>query len=66
MTLSSGLFAMVVLPFMILVGVLSYYLGKRKTNTPVIVAFLGALGGIFPPLGLVYLMLLSLKNDIEI
>ncbi|PKG73998.1 hypothetical protein CXF86_15030 [Shewanella sp. GutCb] len=65
MTLSPGLFAMAILPFIFLVGVLSYYLGKRKTNTPIITAVLGAVGGIFPPLGIIYLMLLTLKNDIE-
>jgi|TARA_R110000868_G_scaffold156442_4_gene383315 hypothetical protein len=65
MTLSPVLFAMAVLPFMIIVGVLGYYLGRRKTNTPVITAILGAIGGIIPPLGLIYLMLLTLKNDIE-
>lgn len=65
MTLSLGLFAMVVFPFIIIIGLLSYYLGKRKTNTPVITAFLGAVSGVLPPLGLIYLMLLTLKNDIE-
>ncbi|ARD21220.1 hypothetical protein [Shewanella japonica] len=65
MTISVELLATVLLPFMMLFGVLAYYLGKRKTTTPVITAILGALSGIFPPLGIIFLMLLTLKNDKE-
>ncbi|GIU30562.1 hypothetical protein [Shewanella sp. MBTL60-007] len=65
MTLSPTLFFIAVLPFMIIIGALSYYLGKRKTNTPIITTTLGTISGVCPPLGLIYLMLLTLKNDIE-
>lgn len=48
---------------MFIVGGLSYYLGKRKTNNPKVVALVGVLLCITPPLNLVYLFVLTLKND---
>ena len=49
----------------VVVGVLSFYLGKRKTNSPKMVTLIGVLLSIFPPLGLIYLAILVLKNDIN-
>jgi len=49
----------------VVVGFLSFYLGKRKTNSPKIVTLIGVLLAIFPPLGLIYLAILVLKNDIN-
>ncbi|ALO44347.1 hypothetical protein [Pseudoalteromonas phenolica] len=49
----------------IVIGILSYYLGKRKTNTPKIATLIGALLSFIPPLGLIYLVILVLKNDIN-
>ncbi|MDU0114133.1 hypothetical protein RT723_14255 [Psychrosphaera aquimarina] len=48
---------------MFIVGGLSYYLGKRKTNDPKVIALVGVLLCITPPLNLVYLFVLTLKND---
>jgi hypothetical protein len=42
---------------------LSYFLGKRKTNNPKLVVLVGVLLCITPPLNLVYLFVLTLKND---
>ncbi|MFQ3288041.1 MAG: hypothetical protein ACI93V_000252 [Alteromonadaceae bacterium] len=47
-----------------IVGALSYYLGKRKTSTPKRVALLGVVLCITPPLNIVYLIVLMLKNDL--
>ena len=49
----------------IVISVLSYYLGKRKTNTPKMATLIGALLSFVPPLGLIYLAILILKNDIN-
>lgn len=49
----------------VVVAVLSFYLGKRKTNSPKMVTLIGVLLSIFPPLGLIYLAILVLKNDIN-
>ncbi len=47
---------------MFIVGGLSYYLGKRKTNNPKFVTILGVVLCLAPPLNLVYLFALTLKN----
>lgn len=49
----------------IVIGILSYYLGKRKTNTPKMATLIGILLSFIPPLGLIYLAILVLKNDIN-
>jgi hypothetical protein len=51
---------------MFIVGGLSYYLGKRKTSNPKIATLIGVVLSITPPLNLVYLIVLMLKNDIVI
>ena len=48
---------------MFIVGGLSYYLGKRKTSTPKITALIGVLLCITPPLNIVFIIVLVLKND---
>ncbi len=48
---------------MFIVGGLSYFLDKRKTSTPKIVALIGVLLCITPPLNIVYIIVLMLKND---
>ncbi len=49
---------------MFIVGGLSYYLAKRKTSNPKIATLIGVLLCITPPLNIVYLIVLVLKNDI--
>lgn len=51
--------------FVLVVGFLSFYLGKRKTHTPKIAMFIGILLSLIPPLGLIYIVVLVLKNDIK-
>ena len=51
--------------FVPLVGFLSFYLGKRKTTSPKVIALVGAVLSIVPPLGLIYLGALALKEDIK-
>ena len=44
--------------------VLSYILGKRKTETPKTTAFVGLLTAFVSPLAIIFLMVLVLKNDV--
>ncbi len=53
------------LVFVLLIGILSYYLGKRKTQTPKLTAFLGVLLAFVPPFALLYIIVLIIKNDIQ-
>lgn len=50
--------------FILVVGALSYYLGRRKTQTPILAGLLGLVLSIIPPFGLVYLVVLVLKKDV--
>lgn len=50
--------------FVLVIGWLSYYLARRKTNTPVIAGIVGALLAFIPPLALIYLAVLVFKKDI--
>ncbi|MBE3675227.1 hypothetical protein PPAR_b0429 [Pseudoalteromonas paragorgicola KMM 3548] len=40
-------------------------MAKRKTSTPKIATFIGVLLAFIPPLGLIYIAILVLKNDIN-
>lgn len=42
----------------------SYLLGRKKTNQPLIMALLGGVLAIMPPLFVIYLVLLMLKKDL--
>ena len=43
---------------------LSYYLGKTKTENPITSAIIGFLLSFFPLFGLIYLVVLSLKEEV--
>ncbi len=64
MNLNVTLYGEIVFYSMFIVGGLSYYLGKRKTNNPKVVALIGVLLCLTPPLNIVHLIVLSIKNDI--
>ena len=63
MNLSVTLYGELVFYSMFIIGGLSYYLGTRKTNNPKLVALIGVVLCITPPLNVVYLIVLSIKND---
>lgn len=64
MNINATLFGEIMFVFVLFVGALSYYLGRRKTQTPVIAALLGVVLSLIPPFGLVYLVVLLLKKDV--
>lgn len=64
MNLNVTLFGEVVFYSMFIVGGLSYYLAKRKTNNPKLVTLIGILLCLTPPLNIVHLIVLSIKNDV--
>ena len=65
MNFNATLLGEIVFYSMLIVGALSYYLGKRKTSTPKIATLVGIALCIVPPLNIVYLILLMLKNDVS-
>lgn len=50
--------------FALIMGAVCYYLGRRKTQAPVLAGLLGVVLSIIPPFGLVYLVVLVLKKDV--
>lgn len=64
MNISATIFGQIVLISIFIIGGLSYYLGKRKTSTPKVAALIGVLLCIAPPLNIVYIIVLLLKNDV--
>jgi biotin transporter BioY len=55
----------IILIFAIGIAIISFYLGKRKTTTPILASVLGFISGFFPPLALIYLIALVLKKEIR-
>lgn len=64
MSFNISFIGQLVLISMLVIGGLGYYLGKRKTGNPKITALIGAILCITPPLNLVFLVVLLLKNDL--
>ncbi|MCH8492734.1 MAG: hypothetical protein LAT53_05815 [Idiomarina sp.] len=53
-----------ILIFGVIIGLVSYYLGRRKTQTPVLAGVLGFVLGLIPIFGIIYLVVLMLKKDV--
>ena len=52
--------------FMVVIGLISYVLGKRKTLTPIKSALLGFVFSVIPVLGIIYVVYLAAKEDVVI
>ena len=63
MNIDATVVGQIVIFSMCIVGALSYFLGKRKTSNPKVAAIIGVILCITPPLNIVYLIVLTLKND---
>lgn len=51
--------------FAVFTAGIGYFLGKRKTETPFLTCIIGFFSALFPPFGLLFLMLLVLKRDLN-
>lgn len=52
--------------FVAVITWLSFRLGKTKTENPTTAAVIGALLSLLPPFALIYVVVLSLKEDVAI
>jgi len=52
--------------YLLTMTILSFYLGRKKTDMPIIATFIGAGFSLMPPLVLIYLTVLLLKKDVEL
>lgn len=62
--INATLLGEIMIVFILAVGAMSYYLGRRKTQTPILACLLGVMLSIIPPFALLYLVVLVLKNDL--
>ncbi|MFT5815324.1 MAG: hypothetical protein ACI9VT_003096 [Psychroserpens sp.] len=64
MNISTTQIGFIILSMMIIVGIISYFLGVRKTNSPFKASALGFIFSIIPVLGIIYVIYLASKDDI--
>ncbi|QBF83465.1 hypothetical protein EXU30_12720 [Shewanella maritima] len=65
MALDVSVFGSFILLFMVIIGLISYFLGRRKTNHPIITAVIGMFVSFIPFAGLIYVAFLALKQDVN-
>ncbi|WP_394147089.1 hypothetical protein [Shewanella atlantica] len=65
MNINASVMGQVILFTAVVSGILSFYLGKRKTQTPILATVIGVILSFIPPLALIYLAALVLKNDVN-
>ncbi|HAS13865.1 MULTISPECIES: hypothetical protein [Idiomarina] len=66
MNFNATLLGQVILIFIPIIVILSYYLGKRKTQTPKLATLIGLILAFIPPLALIYVAALVIKNDVRV
>ena len=66
MNFNATVVGQVIVIFALVVGVTSYFLGRRKTQSPILAGVLGAVLSIVPLFGLIYVVVLMLKNDVKL
>jgi hypothetical protein len=49
----------------LIMAVLGFWLGRRKTEHPILMAIIGFCSGFFPPFALVFVFVLALRKDIK-
>jgi hypothetical protein len=64
MNINATLFGQVIVVFALLMAALGYYLGKRKTQSPNLTAVVAFFSALVPPLAIILLIVLVLKNDV--
>ncbi|GAA77510.1 MULTISPECIES: hypothetical protein [unclassified Pseudoalteromonas] len=65
MNINATILGQFILISIIVISGLSYYLGKRKTQNVKTTTFIGCLLSFIPPLGLIFVAVLALKNDVS-
>lgn len=64
MAVSTEQIGLLIISSMIIVGIISYFLGLRKTQAPWKAAALGFVFAVIPVLGIIYVIYLAFKEDI--
>lgn len=64
MNVNATLIGQFVIALAIAMAIVGYYLGKRKTTTPVLTSVVAFFTAFIPPLALIFLIVLIVKNDV--
>jgi ABC-type dipeptide/oligopeptide/nickel transport system permease component len=64
MNINATIYGQLLIVFMLLIGIICYYQGKRKTNSPKIVTLIGVLLCSIPPLAIIYVFVFIFKNKL--
>ncbi|WJG08911.1 hypothetical protein [Aliiglaciecola sp. LCG003] len=65
MDLNATLFGEFIMILAVFMAAFSFYLGKRKTETPILTSVIGFFTAIIPPVAIIFLIVLVFKRDIE-
>jgi len=65
MTISTVQLGLIILSLMTIIGVMSYFLGVRKTHSPFKASALGFVFSVIPVLGIIYVIYLANKEDLQ-
>jgi len=65
MNINATLFGQVIIVFAVLMAAVGYYLGKRKTQSPILTSIIAFIAALVPPLAIIFLIVLVLKNDVK-
>ena len=64
MEINMALLGQLLAVWVVFATVLTYILAKKKTETPMIATMIGFVLSFLPPISIIYLIVLVLKNDI--
>ena len=65
MNISTTQLVLMILSVMLMIGIISYFLGRRKTNSPLKASALGFVFSVIPVLGIIYVIYLASKEDLK-
>ena len=64
MDINTTLLGQVIGVWIVIATILTFFLAKRKTQTPIIATIIGFVLAFIPPVSMIYLIVMVLKNDV--
>ena len=65
MNINATLLGQIIFLFVFILPIIFYYLGKIKTQNPILTAITGLFCAFIPPVALIFLIVLILKDDVQ-
>ncbi len=64
MNINMTLIGQTIVIWVLIATILTYLLAKRKTETPILATVIGFFAAFVPPISMIYIIILVLKNDV--